>query len=110
MVYVKSVLAGLIALVLVPILLIGVLIVSMLIYTLVLLPMPDRADHHSPSLHPIQNNVGSSCDDELPNSGFWSDSPQVWMVSQRLDYRYDPDRQSFRCFRFVLGYVRANFP
>ena len=61
MVYVKSVLAGLIALVVVPILLIGVLIVSMLIYTLV---------------HPTQGEGSVGWD---PIS-LWRVNPILWSI------------------------------
>jgi len=70
---------------------------------------PNRLDRHLLPTHPVQHDIGSAADDQFPNAGFRSRVPQIWMISQSFDDGDDPDGQSLRRNRLVLGDVSADF-
>ena len=59
--------------------------------------------------HPVENDVGSPSDDQLPNPRLDSGSTEIGMNLQSFHHCHEARGQSFRCLRIVQGNVGVNF-
>jgi hypothetical protein len=51
--------------------------------------VPNRVDNHALAPHSVEDGVGRSPDNQLANSMFSSNSPQVRVRPQSLDHRHN---------------------
>ena len=66
------------------------------------------ADNDPLVVNPVKNNVRSSANDQLPDSWSRARAAQMGIISQRLNYRHNPNGQAFCRHRFVLGNILAD--
>ena len=71
--------------------------------------VPNRTDKHTITTDLIKDDVRSSADDELSDSGIHPRSTQAGMVSKRLNDSNNAGRQPLRRLRLVQGYVCLDF-
>jgi hypothetical protein len=72
-----------------------------------LCPAPNRRNRNPLRPYPVENQIWSAAYDQLPNSWLTSHAAQVRMLFQSFDQRNDPNRQSRRRVRLVLGDVSS---
>ena len=72
--------------------------------------VPNGVDGYLLPLHPIQQHVGSTADDQFPNAGFCSDVSQIRVISQSFGATEEtfPNAASLMSLRYAFQNAKAH--
>jgi hypothetical protein len=70
--------------------------------------MPDSKDYHSARANPIDHDIRSPADDQLPYIGAGSGHAKMRKIAEYLSHCYKPQRKVCGCLRFISRDVIVN--